>query len=1018
MKHIFFRLILLFIISRIYKGNKAIINYHFQNFINSIKVEPGENGFFFQNPLRGTGKFYLDCEPGDKIILNATTSKTNFINSNFSMEIIFDDNIKFYFNKNNISIIKDVISNKKFIYIYFYIPFETYCKDKNNIIINDNIKDIINIDLTNNIFIKNNNIQSKDRLTINITEIFPLNTKYNTNKNIITVFQNYNINNINTPITIKYTGISNTGGSIPLNECSFQMMYNNHLLNNNYKKNNQLRKLNDTTGAEADYYYYTDNIYNNSKALKNIETIERFFSQGINIFNLSEPFFNDLCIYVEENGKDVVLDDRINLYFQNYSICNSNCVISEIDLEDYSYVCKCSEVIVLTNNNLGKKTEIDEDTFSKETISEEISDIFFETNFEVLSCFFELLHSDIFSHNFGAIMTTIFLIIQSIAGVFLFKQIKDIRMYLYKDVIKNQNPPKRRSTAAYKEEIQKQIESGSNNNIKINNISPNEIFKDTIIGQMPKNRKKQKFDISSELSSRKVLLNNGKTPKVFDNMIDEKINNNFLFNSKLGKSVKINQPIKKIYPLPKSELKMQDIDFPFFESDNSSQRKIGKKNSDSIYSPKHKIPRINKNSIVYVRKNYNKRYDENELKDYLYSQKTLPPNKYEENKRYEKKTKNKKEFNYENDFNDGKDFKDEKHFKDKNDFKDKQESKNEKDYIEQEQKDVNEKEFQLDKKLNFISNNNIIRIPLDKDHYKKKQFMSEYYAENTDRDNKKDSEKEKPKVKLRKCKTKRSVDSRKKRIDLGDSGKKENKYNNTVQMHEKKDYDEDDLNDMDFDEAVLFDRRGFWELFLSEIKERQLIVNTFFVKQKLKPFSIKLIVFLFSITCYFVINGFLFDTKYVSKKLKRTSKSVYFFFVDSIKRIIYSSLVVALVNILVGLLFRSDKTLRKAQIKYKENQILLNGEVVKIFKNMKITNFLFTVVNFIIMIAVWIYLFCFCGVYRNCQMDWVESSGITIGVMQLLPIVISLLLSLLRIIGLRCGMESCFRITAWISDNT
>ena len=150
------------------------------------------------------------------------------------MKIIFDDSIKFFFNKNNISIIEDAISNKKFIYIYFYIPFETYCKDKKNIIINDNIKDIINIDLTNNIFIKNNNIQSKERLSINITEIFPLNTRYNKNKNIINVFQNYNIN---TPITIKYTGISNTGGSIPLNECSFQIMYNNkHLLNKKFKR--------------------------------------------------------------------------------------------------------------------------------------------------------------------------------------------------------------------------------------------------------------------------------------------------------------------------------------------------------------------------------------------------------------------------------------------------------------------------------------------------------------------------------------------------------------------------------------------------------------------------------------------------------------------------------------------------------------------------------------------------------------------------------------------------------------
>ena len=229
---------------------------------------------------------------------------------------------------------------------------------------------------------------------------------------------------------------------------------------------------------------------------------------------------------------------------------------------------------------------------------------------------------------------------------------------------------------------------------------------------------------------------------------------------------------------------------------------------------------------------------------------------------------------------------------------------------------------------------------------------------------------------------------------------------------------DEDLDELDYDEALIYDHRGFWQLCWIEMKERQLIINTFFVKEKLKPFCIKLIVFIFSITFYFVINGFLYDTKYVSKKLKRTSKSVYFFFVDSIKRIIYSSLVGALVNVVVGLLFKSDKNLRKAQNKYKENRILLNGEVVKIYKNMKITNFLFTIVNFIIMLGVWIYLFCFCGVYRNCQMDWVESAGIIIGVMQLFPIVISLLLALLRIIGLRFGIESCFRITAWISDNT
>ena len=1002
MKQILFSLFFIFLfcilyLSKAIKGKKAIINYYSKYLINSIKVEPAKIELYFSNPITGTGNFYLDCEPGDKIIVNISLKYNFLINKDyFSMQIIFEDKTKYFVNKNNISIHDIQNIKKKSINIFFYIPYETYCKNKNDIIFN-NKNNIISFDLQDYIFIKNDKIQSLERLTLNITEIVPSNLIFQIDKKKVNILLPNEENMKEEPIIIKYIGSSISGGGKALNECSFKIISNKFLSNNKYdKKYNSLRKLNNT---EDKFFYYNDSIYNNSNASKNIETIERFFREGINIFNINDPFFNDLCIYVEENGNDVVLDDRIDLYFQNYSMCNSNCIISEIDMEKFIYTCKCSEVVVLINDNIAKSKEIDENSFSKETISEELSDIFFETNFEVLSCFVDLLDAKIFANNYGALMTTIFLFIQFISGFFLFRQIQDIRNFLYKEVIKstkqtNQlNPPvKRRNSLVVNEEVHKQLESGgnSNKNFVINNninniISPK--FKNSLI-EKPKNKRKQKLDNISELSSRKALLKN---TKVFDNMIDEKVNNNFLFN-KLAKSGKINQPIKKIYPLPKNsnELKIKDIDFPFFESENSSERNIeSKKNEETIFSPKNRIPKINKHSMVYVRKNYKDKFDKNELIDYLNSQKTLPQNKLEENKRYSKKAKVKVI----------KEHKEEKENKIHN-------------YL------LDEKEYKLDKNIKILSNKKINKLYLNNNNYENNKVLSDNFAEKTDRENKKELEKDKPKIKLRKCKTKKSGDFRRKKSELGVTRNKENNTNNTVQALKKKDYDDDDLNEMDFDEALIYDHRGFWQLCWMEIKERQLIINTFFVKERLKPFSIKLIVFIFSITCYFVINGFLYDTKYVSKKLKRAHKSVYFFFVDSIKRIIYSSIVGALVNVIVGLLFRSDKTLRKAQNKYKDNKILLNGEVVKIFKNMKITNFLFTLVNFILMLAVWIYIFCFCGVYRNCQIDWFESACIIIGVMQLFPIIISLLLALLRIIGLRLGMESCFRITAWISDNT
>ena len=986
------------------KGKKASINFISKHFINSVLVEPSNEKLIFSKPLKGKGNFILNCEPGDKIIINITLIDGNKnLDNNFSILITFEDETKFFFNKNNISIYEinrekynknKSLFKENFEKYYFYIPYETYCENKDDIYIHKN--ENILFDLKSNIFVKNNKIQSLDRLNINITSIFPSNLILDydmMNDKYILTKKNHDY--LNSPIIIKYEGISSTGGTLSLNECSITF----HFINNNIFENNY-RKLSD------DIFYYHDNIYNNSKALENIEIIERFFEQGHNVFNLSDIIFTDLCIHVEENHKDVVLSDRIELYYQNYSICNTGCILLEINMAKYEYVCKCSFNSSLSNdeNNNEKKKNTNEDEFSKETISEEISDIFFETNFEVLTCFIELFTYKIYFTNYGALLTTFFLVIQSISGFCLFRQIKEIRVYLYKDVIKNSNPPLKKRTIVSKEEFQKQLDSvSSNKNLDkdSNSITPKNLFQKEILIDVPKkNKRKKRANNESQLSSRKLLIKSANS-KIFDNSIDERINNNLLFHNVFN-SGKINQPVKKVYPIFKNSSDSIKINEPkFFELDKSVQNN----NRYSVYSPTTKyVNKVRRNSVAYVQKYLS---EENEMKDLLNSLKNVAPNKYEENRQY----------------------------LDPNQIKKNEEIKNKENIEDDKSKKINENK----------SNNSNTKLSLNKNLYQINTISSEEFEEKTDRYREKDkisekskekekvnethkesekkqaieldkhSEKDKQKYKAKKSKSRKSEIRRRTIESKNKETEKETK--NIIQVNAKKDFDEDDLNELDFDEAILYDHRGFWELCWMEIKERQLIINTFFVKEKLKPFSIKLIVFIFSLTFYFVINGLLYDAKYVSKQLKRTRKTVYFFILDSIKRIIYSSIVGVIVNIIVGLLFKSDKYLRKAQSKYKDNRVILNGEVVKIYKNMKIINIIFTVINFIFMLMVWIYLFCFCGVYRNCQIDWLESACIIIGIMQILPFLISLLLALLRIIGLRFGVEICFKINAWISDN-
>ena len=60
------------------------------------------------------------------------------------------------------------------------------------------------------------------------------------------------------------------------------------------------------------------------------------------------------------------------------------------------------------------------------------------------------------------------------------------------------------------------------------------------------------------------------------------------------------------------------------------------------------------------------------------------------------------------------------------------------------------------------------------------------------------------------------------------------------------------LDDMEFDDALAKDKRTFCELFIENLKEDQIIANTFIAEDPLKPRTIKIILFILNIILYFV----------------------------------------------------------------------------------------------------------------------------------------------------------------------
>ena len=80
-------------------------------------------------------------------------------------------------------------------------------------------------------------------------------------------------------------------------------------------------------------------IKNNTQL--NIPSITNFKEKGIDIFNLKDKFFTDLCYSYSDSNNDMILEDRIKYLYQNYSLCESGCTYNNIDIENMNIACIC-----------------------------------------------------------------------------------------------------------------------------------------------------------------------------------------------------------------------------------------------------------------------------------------------------------------------------------------------------------------------------------------------------------------------------------------------------------------------------------------------------------------------------------------------------------------------------------------------------------------------------------------------------------------------------------------------------
>ena len=220
-----------------------------------------------------------------------------------------------------------------------------------------------------------------------------------------------------------------------------------------------------------------------------------------------------------------------------------------------------------------------------------------------------------------------------------------------------------------------------------------------------------------------------------------------------------------------------------------------------------------------------------------------------------------------------------------------------------------------------------------------------------------------------------------------------------------------DVEDMEFEDALKYDTRTFCEYFWDRFNETQIIMDTFFNRENLKPMTIKIIIFLLNVILYFVINGLFYSEEYVSDLFNSEEEEKFFsFFPRSISRFLYTTLVGVVVGVVVDFVSFDEKKVKRLFLREKKDVVVIKGEIAIMTNDIKRNYLILIIICFVIDLISLYYVNCFNNVYPNLTGEWIKSSICVMLIFQILTVLIALLEALIRLIAFKLKSERIYKI--------
>jgi hypothetical protein len=208
---------------------------------------------------------------------------------------------------------------------------------------------------------------------------------------------------------------------------------------------------------------------------------------------------------------------------------------------------------------------------------------------------------------------------------------------------------------------------------------------------------------------------------------------------------------------------------------------------------------------------------------------------------------------------------------------------------------------------------------------------------------------------------------------------------------------DNEMNFLRYEDAMKLDKRTYCEYYLSLIKQKHLIIFTFFQKEDFNSLIIKICFFCFIFVLTLVVNTlFINDETFHNLFILKGS----FDFIFHFPNILYSTFICYfLKKIFHWLIFTEMDVLTIKENSGVNKSIKLNRIYVTIY----LKYILFFSVGILFLLLFWIYITCFCAIFKHTQIFIIKITFISFAIFLLIPFITNLIPPIFRIKSLKKG---------------